>query len=54
MFARSLAADQESNDSADAAPSNGAGTPEYSFEGYTVEFSEKVMLTPPAEAANGR
>ena len=36
----------QQDDSAGAIPSDNSGDPEYVFEGFKVELSEKVMLTP--------
>jgi hypothetical protein len=45
MLARSFN-DEESTGDAATSPSDGADTPEYTFEGFTVDFSDRVMLTP--------
>jgi hypothetical protein len=49
MFNRSLSRAQDTSDEEDSnAIPNVYDTqePEYHFEGFTIEFSEKVMLTP--------
>ena len=43
----------EESDSSEGASPGANGEPEYTFEGFTVEFSQKIMLTPPALARNG-
>lgn len=45
MRNRSFAQEEDQGDGGSAAGSN---EPEYTFEGFKVEFSEKVMLTPQA------
>ncbi|MBI2188673.1 MAG: hypothetical protein HYU37_16360 [Acidobacteria bacterium] len=37
---------EHDDESADEAGAIGRDEPEYSFEGFSVEFSDKVMLTP--------
>jgi hypothetical protein len=37
---------QEVDPTTEAAPAEGGGEPEYTFEGFKVDFSDKVMLTP--------
>jgi hypothetical protein len=41
---RSFAQDDDEQADGGSTP----GEPEYTFEGFKVEFSQKVMLTPPA------
>jgi len=38
-------------DAEHAAPTTDAVEPEYVFEGFTIEDSERIMLTPPAAPA---
>lgn len=47
MFARSFA-DEEEDDSRPERGSAGEQQPDYVFEGFDVEFSEKIALTPAA------
>jgi hypothetical protein len=46
MFGRTLSEDD------DVEEGNGKSSPEveYTFEGFNIEFSEKVVLTPPGSA----
>lgn len=47
MLARPFADEQDSG--SDSAASEGAGAdPEYTFDGFRIMFSEKIMLTPAA------
>ena len=39
------------SDDADAASDDGKAEPEYAFDGFDVEFSVKIALTPPTAAA---
>jgi hypothetical protein len=43
MWARSFEEQEESSEEEDSSASQ---EPEYVFEGFTVEYSERVMLTP--------
>lgn len=51
MLVRSFDDDEEPADEGAAAET---GAPEYVFEGFTIEVSDKVMLTPADAAANAR
>lgn len=42
MLDRTFAEEQDSSEDSTASDK---GEPEYAFEGFTVEFSEKIMLT---------
>jgi hypothetical protein len=44
MLERSFAEEQDSSEEGAASDNQ---EPEYTFEGFTVEFSEKIVLTPP-------
>lgn len=49
MNERSFSQEEEQADS--GSTSGSENDPEYTFEGFKVEFSDKVMLTPPASRA---
>jgi hypothetical protein len=40
------------SDDADAATVDAKAEPEYVFDGFNVEFSTKIALTPPSEKVN--
>lgn len=47
MFGRTFSEEEDNEEG------NGTGSPaevEYTFEGFNIEFSEKVVLTPPGNA----
>ena len=40
---------KDSDDDSDKESSSSGDTPEYSFEGFNIEFNEKISLTPVTE-----
>lgn len=49
-IAKSFEDDEEEDAGATAPP---ADEPEYAFEGFNIDFSTKVMLTPPSPVKTG-
>jgi hypothetical protein len=52
-MARWISRSLEDDDSEDKAVAPSPSEPEYAFEGFNIDFSTKVMLTPPAQVRPG-